>query len=68
MLNSGDMVILCTDGITDSFSSDAELTDFINNINSVNPQQVADAVVDRAMKNCNNTAFDDMTVLVCKVF
>lgn len=68
ILNQGDMIVLCTDGITDSFSSDAELADFINNINSVNPQQVADALVDKALSNSNNTAFDDMTVLVCKVF
>lgn len=68
MVNSGDMIVLCSDGVTDSFYSDDELTDFINNINSINPQEVADQILDKALSNTNNTALDDMTILVCKIF
>lgn len=68
MLSSGDMIVLCTDGVTDSFSSDNELTDFINNINTKNPQEVADILMDKALENNHNVALDDMTILVCKLF
>ena len=68
MLDGGDMVILCTDGVSDSFGSDEEFTDFVNNISSLNPQEVADAIMDKALANNNNVALDDMTILVAKIF
>ncbi len=68
MLCSGDMVIICTDGVSDSFASDEEMTDFVNNISSVNPQEVADILMDKAFENNKNIAMDDMTILVAKIF
>lgn len=68
LISGGDMIILCTDGVTDSFSSDAEMADYINNLNSINPQEIADNLIDKAVENNNGVALDDMTVLVCKVF
>lgn len=68
LVSSGDMIVICTDGVTDSFASDSEMTDFINNINSRNPQEVADILMDKALENNHNVALDDMTILVAKVF
>ncbi len=68
MLHSGDMIVICTDGVTDSFANDDEMTDFVNNINSLNPQEVADTLMDKALENYHQTALDDMTIVVAKIF
>lgn len=68
LLKSGDMVVICTDGVTDSFASDSEMADFVNNIKTKNPQEVADILMDKALENNHQTALDDMTILVAKIF
>ena len=60
--------MLCTDGINDSFSDENEFCDFINNINSLNPQEVADQILNKALENNQGVAIDDMTIIVAKVF
>lgn len=68
ILSQGDIVILCTDGVSDSFESEQDMQDFINNIATVNPQEIADQILERAMQNCDQTPQDDMTVLVGKLY
>ena len=48
--------------------SDDDYADFINNINSLNPQQVADQIMQKALENNGGIAKDDMTIIVAKVF
>ena len=68
IVKSGDMIVLATDGVADSFSSDEEYTDFVNNTKTLNPQELADAIMDKALKNNHGVAVDDMTILVAKIF
>ncbi len=68
IIKSGDMIVLATDGVADSFSSDEEYTDFVNNTKTLNPQELADAIMDKALKNNHGVAVDDMTILVAKIF
>lgn len=68
ILSSSDIIVLCTDGISDSFESEQEMQDFINNITTVNPQEFAQEILERALQNDNGTAHDDMTVLVGKLY
>ena len=68
ILDGGDMIVLCTDGVSDSFLSDQDMANFVNNISSLNPQEVADIILDKALQNNNNVALDDMTILVAKIF
>ncbi len=68
VLQTGDFVFLCTDGITDSFESNEKLMDFINNLKANNPQMLAEMLVDKAIQNNGGSANDDMTVLVAKIF
>lgn len=65
---SGDKIILVSDGITDSFKDIEELQDFINNIESYNPQNIADQIIQKVLNKNNNIARDDMTVIVAKIF
>ena len=62
------MIIITTDGVTDSFASDEEMANYINNINSYSPQEVADKLMDKAVENNHGIALDDMTILVAKVY
>lgn len=71
-VDSGDMIIMVTDGVIDSMAGDEsgerELLAFIRQQESLNPQQVADLILCRAIECCDNKPFDDMTVLVAKVW
>ena len=71
-LNSGDFIIMVTDGIIDSFKTEdggeKALVQYIEEMESSNPQGIADDILNKAHSNCGNKAIDDMTVLVSKVW
>ena len=68
VLSNGDYIILATDGITDSFSSNEEYSTFVNNLNENNPQALAEKILKGALEKCGGTALDDMTIIVSKIF
>lgn len=68
VLKDKDFIVLCSDGINDAFSSDVEFKDFLLTIKSQNPQEQADAVLEKALGMNNGYAVDDMTVIVVKIF
>lgn len=68
VLKDKDFIILCSDGITDTFGSDQEMKDFILTIKTANPQEFADKILEKALANNNGYAVDDMTCLVVKIF
>jgi stage II sporulation protein E len=71
-LNSGDLVIMMTDGIVESFSSgessEYELKEFMRGIESINPQEIADQLMKKAYDNCAGIPVDDMLVMVSKIW
>ena len=68
VLNDNDMIILLTDGITDSFSSIEELKQLINETDTQNPQILANTILNKALSNYKNIPKDDMTVLIGKIY
>lgn len=68
VLDNSDMIILASDGIVDSFNSEEDYKTFVNNIDSINPQLVADEILKRARTNDGEISRDDMTVLVGKIY
>lgn len=66
-LGSGDMVIVVSDGITDAFKEE-DVQSFINNINTLNPQVLAESILDKATLLNSGLPKDDMTVLVGKIY
>lgn len=68
VLSAGDYVILATDGITDSFVSNEEYANFVNNLSESNPQILAEEILKKALENCGGSAVDDMTIIVSKIF
>ncbi len=68
VLNEKDMIVLCSDGISDAFASDHEFKDFVMSIQTANPQEFADKILERALSGNNGYPVDDMTCLVIKIF
>lgn len=71
-LKDGDFVIMVTDGVLDSngtvLDKEKWLADMIMNINTRNPQKMADDILKNCLELNNGVAPDDMTVLVAKVW
>lgn len=71
-VEAGDMIIMVTDGVIDSFAGEApgdrQLMKFIQQFESLNPQKIADNILEEANKCCDNKPCDDLTVLVAKVW
>lgn len=68
VLNEKDMIVLCSDGVSDAFSSDQAFKDFVAGQSCANPQEMADKIVEKALAGNNGYAVDDMTCLVIKIF
>ena len=67
-LEDFDTIVLVSDGITDAFYNKQNLQTFINDLESTNPQTMADEIIDRAIDLSNGVCSDDMTVVCVKIF
>jgi stage II sporulation protein E len=70
---NGDFLIMVSDGIVDSFKncqdSVKEVQNILQNMDSKNPQKIADDLMDEALSRCQNKEpVDDMLVLVSKIW
>ena len=66
-LSNGDMAILVSDGVVDSFKDRIALANFINNAESKTPQRLADEIIAECLRRTDKIAIDDCTVTVAKV-
>lgn len=66
-MNENDFMLFMSDGVTSAFGSSAELYAYLSGLRPVNPQSLAENVLDRALSLVNGTAADDMTVLAVKL-
>ncbi len=67
-LNDGDMVLLVTDGVSDAFGSSGDMVDFIRIVPALNPQSLAEQVLNKAIELDGGGRKDDMTVLAVRIF
>jgi stage II sporulation protein E len=70
-LKDGDIIVMITDGITDSSNeiikhTDSWLEKALREMKTNNPQDIAEYILQRAKDNANGAIEDDMTVLVAK--
>lgn len=68
VLNTSDIVIMLSDGISDAFVTEEELENFLKSLKEINPQIIADKILTKAKTKQKNYPKDDMTVLVGKLF
>ncbi len=66
-ISQRDMIILVSDGISDSFDNDEQLLECIKSLKTKNPQEFADQLLCHALASNNGYAVDDMTVVVAKI-
>lgn len=67
-LQEDDVLLFLSDGITSAFGSSSDLYETLKNIPAFNPQQLADALLAKAVALYGGTAKDDMTVLAVRLF
>lgn len=70
-VNSGDFIVMMTDGLVDSFkcaNGEKDLIRLLGEIMSKNPQEIADTILQKAFENCEGRPVDDMMVVVAKVW
>lgn len=68
VISGADLIILASDGVSDSFESDEAFEECVKEIKTKNPQEFADELLERALSNNNGYAVDDASVLVIKLF
>lgn len=67
-LNEGDVILMLSDGISDSFGSASDLVDYLRTVPAYNPQSLAENVLNKAIENYAGEKKDDMTALAVRVF
>lgn len=67
-LQENDVLLFLSDGITDAFSSTADLFDVLKRVPVRNPQQLVDSVLERALHEYGGIAKDDMTAVAVRLF
>lgn len=68
LINNDDMIIMCSDGVCDSFSSSEEMYMYINSLNSKNPQTISDEILNKTLENYKEEPKDDCTIICARVF
>ena len=71
MLQSGDYVIMLSDGILDALSQglgEEMLPEIIGRIEYTNPNEIANQILAYCLKQSNGQVRDDMTVLVIGIW
>ncbi|MFD3155550.1 stage II sporulation protein E [Haloimpatiens sp. FM7330] len=71
-VQKGDMIVMLSDGVTDYNSENVGkedwVVDYLKNINSNNPKEIAEGLINKSVELSNEKVRDDMTVLVSKVY
>lgn len=67
-LESGDMLLLLTDGISDAFGNSGDMIDFLRTVPAKNPQTLTDEILNHAIKLNGGEKKDDMTALAVRVY
>ena len=67
-LTEGCTILMVTDGISDAFGSSTDLISYLKSVKSLNPQSLADNLLEKALSLENNQPKDDMTALCVRIF
>ncbi len=67
-ISTKDIIIMATDGIIDAFASQENFIEYVSALATNNPQSIAESILNEAMALNENSAKDDMTVLVARTY
>lgn len=65
-ISSMDMVVMVSDGVSDVLGGD--FVNILRNIDTINPQALAEELLSIALNRNNGVALDDMTIVCVRVF
>ncbi len=66
-MGENDFLLFMSDGVTAAFGSSAELFGYLSGLRHVNPQSLAEEILQNALSRYRGAAADDMTVLAVKL-
>ncbi len=66
-MKADDFLIFMSDGITSAFGSSSDLCAYLSRLHPLNPQSLAEEILENALKRYHGHAEDDMTVLTVKL-
>lgn len=66
-LKKDDIVVFMSDGVTSAFNGVSDLYDYLQTLKPMNPQSLADKILEAAKSRVSGTP-DDMTVLCVRIF
>ena len=67
-IDEGSTLLLVTDGVSDAFGSSTDMLSFLKTLSSINPQSLAQDLLNKALELERNLPKDDMTVLAVRIF
>jgi stage II sporulation protein E len=62
-----DVLVLVSDGIHDAFNSTSDIIDYLKDLTALNPQSIAESLLNKAKSLSGNLNFDDMTALCVRI-
>ncbi len=66
-MGENDFMLFMSDGVTSSFGSSADLYGYLSNLRPINPQSLAEEILQNALSRRQGHAEDDMTVVAVKL-
>lgn len=66
-MKENDFLLFMSDGVTTAFGSSAELCSYLSELKPLNPQSLAEEILQNALTRYGGKAEDDMTVLAVKL-
>lgn len=68
LIDFNDIVVLVSDGVSDTFKNSVELKEFIERQTDTNPQALADKILEECKARNKNALPDDTTILAFRLF
>ena len=67
-LCASDMIVMCSDGVIDAFGGIENLKNYIDSVDTINPQVLSDLVLKQVMNYSLDQPKDDCTIICARVF
>lgn len=68
LISPFDILIMLSDGVTDSFEGKLDLEMYISSLDIINPQTLSETILNKAIELSEGIARDDMTVICVRLF